>query len=362
MGARYADFVGTRFRDPRRIPATTVAPFFVARPPRQRCRRICSCGKADQLPGIPASLSPGDRLVEAAATLHLRVKFFRQLQVPASCNELERSVNTAAGHMMRLPVRRAPLARPTHGSFIAEVVINYGPAELLGRLFLAADTAARDRGVLLSFATLGELVEINKANRASWLPLLPVFDPGCGHFDQSSAICLLGRDDSGDVVVTQAARFFDWERTSFYEEATSLRMLYHDAHARRQGGEALEVTAPSARKIAGKVSYTGAHWCRPDYRGKGLPGITPRIARALAIALWDIDFACTLMLEDVFSRGVARRAGYLNSEWSVELKNTPLGTYTAALLWNDRSEMVADLEDFLANFVVAQAGIVERYA
>jgi hypothetical protein len=32
------------------------------------------------------------------------------------------------------------------------------------------------------------------------------------------------------------------------------------------------------------------------------------------------------------------------------------------LLWNDRSEMVADLEDFLANFVVAQAGIVERYA
>jgi len=255
-----------------------------------------------------------------------------------------------------------PQTQSIHGSFIGEVVINHGPVELLGKLLLAADTAARDRGVLLSFATLSELVEINRANRESWLPLLPVFDPGRGHFDQSAAICLLGRNDSGDVVVTQAARFFDWQKTNFHEEVTSLRMLYHDPDAQRQRGEAMEVTAPSARKIAGKVAYTGAHWCRPDFRGKGLPGITPRVARALAIAQWDVDFACTLMLEDVFSRGVARRAGYLNSEWSVELKNTPLGTHTAALLWNDRGEIVADLAGFLANFVDAHAGIVERYA
>lgn len=264
--------------------------------------------------------------------------------------------------MLGLPVRSAPQVQSTHGSFIAEVVINHGPAELLGKLLLAADTAARDRGVLLSFATLSELVEINRANRGSWLPLFPVFDPGCGHFDPSAAICLLGRNDSGDVVVTQAARYFDWQQTTFYEEVTSLRMLYHDPGTRRRRGEALEVTAPSAHKIAGKVAYTGAHWCRPDFRGKGFPGLTPRIARALAIARWDVDFACTLMLEEVFSRGVARRAGYLNSEWSVELKNTPLGTYTAALLWNDRGEIVADLKHFLSNLGDAHGGIVERYA
>ena len=70
-------------------------------------------------------------------------------------------MNTAAGLLMRLPVRSTPLAQPTRGSFIAEVVINHGPAGLLGKLLLAADTAARDRGVLLSFATLSELVEIN---------------------------------------------------------------------------------------------------------------------------------------------------------------------------------------------------------
>jgi hypothetical protein len=263
---------------------------------------------------------------------------------------------------MQLPSRYAPAAQQTRGSFIADLVINHGPAELLGKLLLAGDTAARERGVLLTFASLSELVEINQANGQSWLPLLPVFDPSCGRFDQSAAICLLGRNDGGEVVVTQAARFFHWQKTTFYDEATSLRMLYHDPDARSREGEALEVSAPSARKIGGRVVYTGAHWCRPDFRGKGFTGITPRIARALAIALWDVDFACTLMLEDVFSRGTAQRAGYLNSEWSVELKNTPLGTHTAALLWNDRSEIVADLEGFLANFVDTHPGTVERYA
>lgn len=249
-----------------------------------------------------------------------------------------------------------------HQSFIAGLVINHGPAELLGRMILAADTAARARGVFLSFAGLDELVSINRANSQSWRPLLPVFDPNCGLFAPTSALCLLGRNDAGEVVVTQAARYFDWRGTTFHDEATSLRLLYRDPNAWRQEGEAVEVTAPTARIITGKVAFTGGHWCRQDFRGKGLPAITPRIARALAIGLWDVEFACTIMAEDIFSRGVAQRAGYCNAEWSVELKNTPVGTLKAALLWRGREAIVADLEDFLANFVDADASVVERYA
>lgn len=264
---------------------------------------------------------------------------------------------------MQVPTRNLPLgAHAAHQSFIAGLVINHGPAEFLGRLILSADTAARARGVFLSFAGLDELVSINRANSQSWRPLLPVFDPNCGLFAPASAFCLLGRNDAGEVVVTQAARFFDWQGTTLHEEATSLRLLYREPEAWRQEGEAVEVTAPSARTITGKVAFTGAHWCRPDFRGKGLPAITPRIARALAIALWDVEVACTIMAEDVFSRGVAQRAGYFNAEWSVELKNTPVGTLTSALLWSDRKAIIADLEDFLANFVDSDTAVVERYA
>jgi hypothetical protein len=253
---------------------------------------------------------------------------------------------------MQAPKPSAPPAAHTaHPSFITGVVIDHGPAELLGKLMLAADTAARARGVFLSFAGLDELVAINRSNRESWLPLLPIFDPSCGRFDPASAICLLGRNEAGEVVVTQAARFFDWRGTTFHDEATSLRLFYHDPALFRREGEAVEVTAPAARAITGRVAFTGAHWCRPDFRRRGLPAITPRIARALAIALWDVELTCTIMAEDIFARGVAQRAGYPHAEWSVKLINTPVGTLTAALLWSERTAVIADLEDFLAQSI-----------
>jgi hypothetical protein len=263
-------------------------------------------------------------------------------------------------HAPPLDVR--PRVHVAHESFIPNLVIKHGPAELLGRLVLAADTAARGRGVFLSFAALEELVAINAGNGDTWRPLLPLFDPRRGGFDANSAVCLLGRNDAGDVVLTQAARFFHWRGTSLLDQATSLQLLYREPDAWRSEGEAVEITAPSARLISGRVAFTGAHWCRPDFRSRGLSSITPRIARALAIALWDVEFTCTFMARDVFSRGVARRAGYFNVEWAVNMKNTPVGTLAAALLWSDRNGAIADLEEFLANFVDADVAVVHRHA
>jgi hypothetical protein len=259
-----------------------------------------------------------------------------------------------------------PNTRPTtqHAppSFISELVIKHGPLELLGRLLLAADTEAKRRGVVLSFASMRDLVATNAANSSSWRPLLPIFDPECGCFAEDSAFCLLGRNEAGEVVVTQAARYFDWRQTSFYEEATSLRLFYHDPAASRREGEAIEVTAPSARLIAGRLAYTGAHWCRPDFRQRGFPAITPRIARALAIARWDVELTCTIMAEDIYTRGIAQHAGYFNAEWAVYLKNTRTGTFPAALLWSDRSSIIADFENFLAELVDSDASVIHRHA
>src|SRR6516165_10068682 len=142
-------------------------------------------------------------------------------------------------HAPRLDV--SPRAQLSHASFIPNLVIKHGPAELLGRLVLAADTAARRRGVLLSFAALDELVAINEANSDTWRRLLPLFDPRRGGFDANSAVCLLGRNDAGDVVLTQAARFFQWRGTSLRDQATSLQLLYREPNAWRSEGEAVEI-------------------------------------------------------------------------------------------------------------------------
>jgi hypothetical protein len=260
------------------------------------------------------------------------------------------------------PRATRPARNDPKESFISGLVVEHGPTELLGKVILAADTEARRRGVFLSFAKMEELVATNSANSASWRPLLPIFDPECGRFCSNSAFCLLGRNEAGEIVLSQAARYFDWRQTSFHEEATSLRLFYHDPASLKGEGETIEVTAPSARWISGRIAFTGAHWCRPDFRQRGLPSITPRLARALAIGRWDVELACTIMAADIYSRGVARRAGYLNSEWTVDLKNTPTGTFSAALLWSMRRSVIADLENFLANLVDTDVGLVHRHA
>jgi len=250
--------------------------------------------------------------------------------------------------MTALP-RRARLAPLSSiAPFFNDVALCHGPRGMLRKLLETADAAARQRGVFLTFATLEELVQINRSNSDTWRPLLPIFDPVCGRFDATKAFCILGRNASSDVVVTQAARFFNWQDSSFQDEATSLRLFYHDPVTCRHRGEAVSVTAPSARTIKGRVAFTGAHWCRPDFRAQGLPAITPRIARALALTWWNVEYTCTFMAKDVFSRGVASKAGYPNAEWGVYLNNTPVGTLLAALLWTDRRLLIADLETFLA--------------
>jgi hypothetical protein len=74
--------------------------------------------------------------------------------------EVEKSVDTAI-----------------HPSFLTAVQIEHGPVDLIGRFLQYADAVNRKQGVVLSFATLEELQEVNERNRDSWKPLFPVFNP-----------------------------------------------------------------------------------------------------------------------------------------------------------------------------------------
>src|SRR5215813_2931016 len=124
---------------------------------------------------------------------------------------------------LKVAVRSANVAqRP----LLSDITVEHGPVDLLGRLFLKADTAARRRGVTLSFAPMQDLMDVNRANPETWRPLLPLFDPACGGITDDNSFCILGHNAKGEVVATQAARLYDWADTSFHEEASSLRLFY----------------------------------------------------------------------------------------------------------------------------------------
>jgi hypothetical protein len=156
-----------------------------------------------------------------------------------------------------VPAATSPAARQDIPRLPDQITLQHGPPALLGRFFLKADAAARARGVTLSVAPLEQLMEVNRRNTETWKPLVPTFDPARGGATAETGFCILGRDRAGEVVATQAARFFDWTDSDLETEFTSLRMHYADPKASARADEVCQITAPTAMKLGGRVIFTG---------------------------------------------------------------------------------------------------------
>lgn len=270
------------------------------------------------------------------------------------------STQSSAGGVVGKSIPRSVRAAPLNASpsktlrpLLSDIMVEHGPVDLLGRLFLKADTSARKRGITLSFAPMQDLIDVNRANPETWRPLLPLFDPACGGITDDNSFCILGHNAQGDVVATQAARLYDWADTSFHEEASSLRLFYAEPGRLKGECERVEVTAPTARKLSGAVIFAGGIWYRPDYRGIGLPYILPWLSRTYAYTRWKHDFSCSIMAEEVYKRGMAQRSGYSKADWEVWLRHTPVdpgGEIRCALVYMDSGELLEGAANFLARF------------
>ncbi len=269
------------------------------------------------------------------------------------------SAQTPVTRLEPRPSRQAPRpdAPPSAGKvlrpLLSEITVGHGPIDVIGRLFLKADTAARRRGVTLSFAPMQDLMDINRANPDTWRPLLPLFDPACGGITDDNSFCILGRNGQGEIVATQAARLYHWAGTSFHEEASSLRLFYAEPARLKGKDERVEVTAPAAKRLTGEVIFAGGIWYRPDYRGIGLPYILPWLSRTYAYTRWKHDFSLSIMAEEVYKRGMAKRSGYSKADWEVWLRHTPVapdGDIRCALVYMDSDELLDGAANFLAGF------------
>src|SRR5438552_596884 len=190
---------------------------------------------------------------------------------------------------------------PDAAPLLSQLTITYGPVDLLGRFFQCADTAARARGVTLSFASLAELITVNEQNRDSWPPLFPTYDIRHNEIAPEEAFCILGRDRHGKVVAAHAGRLFNLTCRSFHDLAQSLHLMYEHPDASKRPGETCEVTARAARSITGRVVFSGAAWYHPDYRGKQLSTIVPILSRAYAVTHSSLDNLVAKLLEGVVS-------------------------------------------------------------
>jgi hypothetical protein len=234
------------------------------------------------------------------------------------------------------------------GDFLNKLRVDHGPPGLLGRFFLAAEQAARQRGVYLAFGSFDEFAETNRRNFHTWGQLNRAFDPSVAPIPPDRSFCILGRNRRGEVVATQAARFYDTGEECLGDVMQSLRLFYPDTLTPEVSArEKCEVTAPAARMLKGRIVYSGGGWYHPDFRGASLSAILPRISRAYAFTRWNSDYTVTWVADALIKKGVVARYGYTNVEWGVRFSSAGAVYWEGAFAWMARSQMLRDLAQLL---------------
>jgi hypothetical protein len=222
------------------------------------------------------------------------------------------------------------------------LTIKHGPTRLLARFMLEGDKMARRVGLHLRLRhDFDELLFINRkeAARGHWYPLVDAFNPECTELNPENAFWISGEDDSGEIVVTWAARIYNWIGTNLAEQARALWF-----------GRDLEqpciVTAPAAPLISGVTVCGGASWVRPDFRGKHLSRFIPRMGKAYACSRWPIDWSFCYIGRPNVEKGLAANYGQKNLSYSVFYPGSPRGEQVLAYTAVD--DVYADMADFLS--------------
>ena len=159
--------------------------------------------------------------------------------------------------------------RASSEAFLNAIDIRCGPDELLARFFIMAAENAASYGIALEIGTFDELMEVNRRNQDTWMPITTTFRPDEGGASDETGVVVFGRNADGDVVTTHAARLFDWSGSNFRAEAESLRLFYQDPDRWALPEERCEVTTERADSLGGRCAYIGGLWFHPSVRGGG---------------------------------------------------------------------------------------------
>jgi hypothetical protein len=223
------------------------------------------------------------------------------------------------------------------------LTIKHGPAPLLAKFVLEGDKVVREIGVRLRLRhDFGDLVYVNKDQnvRRSWYRLVDIFNPEYSDLSPENSYWISGEDEHGEIVLTQAGRIYYWPDTNLEQEA---RLMFYGG---RDQGQRCEVTAPAAKSITGVVFFGGSGWVRPDFRGKRLMHLIPRLGRAYAVARWPVDWGISFVTPILVDKGVAAGYGYKHASYSIFYPDSSFGEFVLATV--TVAEAYADFAETLS--------------
>ena len=199
--------------------------------------------------------------------------------------------------------------------------------------FLASSTEILQRlGITITtgtdFAEYRDLLALARPDQTIGAP----FDPDLHRLDAANAFWMLGHDNEGKLMHTQAMRVLDTRTRSLGEY---MRHGFRDFPPAVDGLD-LERSryraGPGAQRMTGCIAYHGEFWIGGtpgQFRGSGLSSILGRYAFLEALHRWDPDYVFGFMQRSVAFKGFAERHGYMHSEpgalrWFLKGNDTPI--------------------------------------
>lgn len=225
------------------------------------------------------------------------------------------------------------------------LTIKHGPARLLSTFVIEGDKTARNLGIHLRLRhDFGELAYINKQRVAQgdWFRLVHLFNPEYCDLSPENSYWISGESHDGEIVLTQAGRVYYWPETNLEQEA---RLMFYGG---REVGQRCVITAAAAESITGVVFYGGSGWVRPDFRGRRLMRLVPRLGRAYALARWPVDWGISFVAPVLVEKGVAQGYGYKHASYSIFYPGSPWGDLEVVLVTVAAAEAYDDFDKFLA--------------
>ncbi len=171
----------------------------------------------------------------------------------------------------------------------------------------------------------------------------PIFDPDISGICSANGFWMIGHNNAGEIVHTQAMRMIDLCGVTLGEHLRlhlgDYRPHYHEVNVRKSR----YCLTPAASNITGRVSYHGALWLMggpAGYRGGCLTAILTRLMLARCLMQWSPDFMIGIQSPKIACRGLSAREGYMRLEqrsilWQVDDSDIPVEEW---LVWMSQDE------------------------
>ena len=160
-------------------------------------------------------------------------------------------------------------------------------------------------------------------NPETWRPLLPLFDPAVQrHHRRQHASASSAATRSATSSRRRPRGSIDWAARPSTTRPSSLRLFYADPAALKRRSEAVEVTAPAARKIRAASCSPAASGIGPTSAVASSPRSSPRSRAPTPTRAGSTTTHTSIMAEEVYRGGMPERSGYTKVDWEVMADGT----------------------------------------